>query len=49
MFPAGRVFGVRTSVGGVTVMYMDAGMDTGDMIIKKYVDIPEAWNAGIDT
>lgn len=44
--PINRAVMNGDTVGGVTVMYMDAGMDTGDMIIKKYVDIPEAWNAG---
>ena len=29
------------SVSGVTTMYMDAGMDTGDMLLKKEVEITE--------
>ncbi len=44
--PINRAIMNGDTVGGVTVMYMDAGMDTGDMIIKKRVDIPESWNAG---
>ncbi|MBQ0092564.1 MAG: methionyl-tRNA formyltransferase [Clostridiales bacterium] len=33
-------------VGGVTMMYMDEGMDTGDIILQKQTDIPETMNAG---
>ena len=32
-------------VSGVTTMYMDEGLDTGDMILKREVDIPEEWTA----
>ncbi len=32
------------SVTGVTAMYMDEGLDTGDMILKKYVDITASDN-----
>lgn len=32
------------TVTGVTAMYMDEGLDTGDMILKKYVDITETDN-----
>ena len=32
--------------GGVTLMYMDAGMDTGDMILTKETDIPFECTAG---
>ena len=31
---------------GVTTMYMDKGWDTGDMILKKIVSIPESMNVG---
>lgn len=31
-------------VTGVTAMYMDAGLDTGDMILKKYVEISDTDN-----
>ena len=34
------------SVTGVTTMYMDKGMDTGDMIIKKEIAIGENESAG---
>ena len=30
---------------GVTTMYMDQGLDTGDMILKKEIGIPEDWTA----
>ena len=33
-------------VGGVTMMYMDEGMDTGDIILQKQMNIPETMNAG---
>ncbi len=29
------------SISGITTMYMDAGMDTGDMLLKKEVEITE--------
>ncbi len=32
--------------GGVTVMYMEKGLDTGDMLHVKKMDIPEDMNAG---
>lgn len=32
------------TVTGVTAMYMNKGLDTGDMILKKYVDISEEDN-----
>ncbi len=33
-------------VTGVTTMYMDVGMDTGDMILKEKVEIPEDETTG---
>ena len=33
-------------VGGVTMMYMDEGMDTGDIILQRSMDIPEEMCAG---
>ncbi len=32
------------TVTGVTAMYMDEGLDTGDMILKKYVEITDGDN-----
>lgn len=34
------------TVGGVTIMYMDEGIDTGDMILQKKVAIDPEMNAG---
>ncbi len=31
--------------GGITLMYMDEGLDTGDMILTKEIDIPSDWTA----
>ena len=31
---------------GITTMYMDVGLDTGDMILKEYLDIGEEETAG---
>lgn len=33
-------------VGGVTMMYMDAGLDTGDIILQRSVEIPEGMTGG---
>lgn len=33
-------------VAGVTSMQMDVGLDTGDMLIKESIDIPDDMNAG---
>ncbi|MBP5154971.1 MAG: methionyl-tRNA formyltransferase [Clostridia bacterium] len=32
--------------GGITLMYMDAGMDTGDIISEHETEIPADWDAG---
>ena len=34
------------TVAGVTSMQMDVGLDTGDMLIKESIDIPDDMNAG---
>ncbi len=34
------------SVGGVTMMYMDEGIDTGDIILQKRIDISPTMTAG---
>lgn len=39
--PIQRAIMEGETVTGVTAMYMDKGLDTGDMILKKYVDITE--------
>jgi len=33
-------------VGGITMMYMDAGIDTGDIILQKSIQIPDDMTAG---
>ncbi|MBQ9848516.1 MAG: methionyl-tRNA formyltransferase [Clostridia bacterium] len=45
--PINRAIMNGDKVGGVTVMFMDEGMDTGDMIIKRELDIGSDWDAGI--
>lgn len=42
--PIQRAIMEGEKVTGVTAMYMDAGLDTGDMILKKYVDITDEDN-----
>ncbi len=32
--------------GGITIMYMDEGVDTGDIILQQEIDIPDDMNAG---
>ena len=32
--------------GGITIMYMDAGIDTGDIILQRAIPIPEDMTAG---
>ncbi len=32
--------------GGITIMYMDEGVDTGDIILQEEIDIPDDMNAG---
>lgn len=42
--PIQRAIMEGETVTGMTAMYMDEGLDTGDMILKKYVDITETDN-----
>ncbi|MBE6692178.1 MAG: methionyl-tRNA formyltransferase [Ruminococcaceae bacterium] len=43
--PINRAIMCGDKVGGVTIMYMDVGLDTGDIIIKKAIDIKDDWTA----
>lgn len=43
--PINRAIMNGDTVGGVTVMFMDEGMDTGDMVLTKEIDIPDSWTA----
>ncbi len=45
--PINRAIMEGDTVGGVTVMYMAEGLDTGDMILKKEMPIPEGMTAGM--
>ncbi len=44
--PINRAVMNGDKVGGVTVMYMDEGLDTGDIVLQKTVDIPEDMDFG---
>lgn len=44
--PINRAVMAGDAVGGVTVMYMAEGLDTGDMILKKELPIPPQMTAG---
>ena len=44
--PINRAIMNGDTAGGVTLMYMDAGMDTGDMIMRKTVEITPELDAG---
>ncbi len=44
--PINRAIMNGDAVGGVTLMYMDAGMDTGDIISEHAIPIPGEWDAG---
>ncbi len=44
--PINRAIMEGDTVGGVTVMHMAEGLDTGDMILKKEMTIPEDMTAG---
>ncbi len=44
--PINRAIMEGDKVGGVTVMYMAEGLDTGDMILKSEMEIPEDMTAG---
>lgn len=43
--PINRAIMSGDKVGGVTIMFMDIGLDTGDMIVKREVLIKEDWTA----
>lgn len=43
--PINRAIMNGDKIGGVTIMYMDIGLDTGDMIISKSIDIKDDWTA----
>ena len=43
--PINRAIMCGDQVGGVTIMYMDEGLDTGDMIVKSPVEIEDSWTA----
>ncbi|MBR2901467.1 MAG: methionyl-tRNA formyltransferase [Clostridia bacterium] len=43
--PINRAIMNGDTVGGVTVMFMDEGMDTGDMVLTKETEIPSEWTA----
>ncbi len=44
--PINRAIMEGDTVGGVTLMYMAEGLDTGDIILKKEMPIPEDMTAG---
>ncbi len=43
--PINRAIMCGDKVGGVTIMFMDVGLDTGDMIVKREVLIKDEWTA----
>ncbi len=44
--PINRAIMNGDTIGGVTIMFMDVGMDTGDIILKKEIEIKDEWCAG---
>lgn len=44
--PINRAIMEGDTIGGVTVMYMAEGLDTGDMILSREMDIPNTMTAG---
>lgn len=44
--PVNRAVMAGDKVGGVTVMYMDEGLDTGDIALQKETPIPDDMTAG---
>lgn len=44
--PINRALMNGDKVGGVTIMYLDAGMDTGDIVLQKEIEIPDECDAG---
>ncbi len=45
--PINRAIMEGDTVGGVTIMYMAEGLDTGDMILRKELPIPNDMTAGM--
>lgn len=43
--PINRAIMNGDKIGGVSLMMMDVGLDTGDVIISEKLDIPTHWNA----
>lgn len=43
--PINRAIMCGDKVGGVTIMYMDEGLDTGDMIVRVPIEIDDNWTA----
>lgn len=43
--PINRAVMSGDKVGGVTIMFMDVGLDTGDIILTKEIDIEDSWTA----
>ncbi|HBL84019.1 MAG TPA: methionyl-tRNA formyltransferase [Clostridiales bacterium] len=44
--PINRVIMNGDKFGGITIMYMEKGLDTGDIILQKPINIPETMTAG---
>ena len=44
--PINRTIMNGETIGGITIMYMAKGLDTGDIILQKPIDIPEMMTAG---
>ncbi|MDD4124270.1 MAG: methionyl-tRNA formyltransferase [Eubacteriales bacterium] len=44
--PINRTIMNGEKTGGVTIMYMDEGIDTGDMILKRSMEIPDDMDFG---
>lgn len=44
--PINRAIMNGDTTGGITIMYMEKGLDTGDIILQKPIDIPEDMTAG---
>ncbi len=43
--PINRAVMNGDKLGGITVMYMDVGLDTGDIVLTKELAIPDDWTA----
>lgn len=44
--PINRAIMNGDTIGGVTVMYMASGVDTGDMVLTRAIEIEDEWCAG---